>query len=69
MKCPVDPLDLVFIKGYGSLVQQYDPPVDIEFAMLAKRSMLRNGHNILPRSVEEATLLYVELLHEIENEI
>ncbi len=43
MKCPVDPL-----KGYDNLVQKYDPPADIEFALFAKRCMQRNGHNSLP---------------------
>ncbi len=38
---------------------------DIEFARFAKRTMLRNGRNSLPRTIEEATLLYVELVHEI----
>ncbi len=66
MKCPVDPLDVVFIKGYDNLVQKYDPPADIEFALFAKRCMQRNG---LPTNIEEATLLYVEILHEVENKI
>jgi len=68
LKCLVDSDDLSFVKSRPTCNQQYtNPPAELEVLEFVQEYLTDHSYNELPQNVREATLLYVELIHELEN--
>ena len=61
-KCSVDPSDMACVAGHTDTLPA---PVNLEFLEAVIEYMDENGLS-MPRNVQEALLLYVELVHYFE---